>query len=113
MLQHGFFNTPLAPATHLDGLELAAPYEGIGLRRIDLQLLGDVREGKKTGHNPILPLFETFDPVIHSLMGIEVLDFGTRAVAVRMNATCGQWAVRENQGRSNHECEHHRRGSTA
>ena len=56
LLQHGLFDTPLAPASDLDGLQFAASHEGIGLRRVDLQLFGDVCKGEESGHDTILPL---------------------------------------------------------
>ena len=68
LLELDVLHTPLAAATHLDGLELAAADEGVCLCRTDLELLAYVRERQETRHGNIVPAFWTLEPVIHSLM---------------------------------------------
>ena len=67
VLKHRFLHTPLAAATYLDGLELAAAHQRIGGRSVDLELLGNICQGEESGHVPILPPMDWSGAVIHNL----------------------------------------------
>jgi hypothetical protein len=75
LLKHLFFYAPLAPATHLNGLEFPAPDEGISGRGIDLQLFSYVCKGQESGHTFILPPMTAPEVVIHSLALFERMTF--------------------------------------
>ena len=66
LLKHLFLDAPLSPPSYLYGLQFAASSQSIGLRRIDLELFGDIRKSQESGHGFILPPLSAFGVVIHS-----------------------------------------------
>ena len=54
LLQHLFLDAPLPASSDLNGFQLTAADQGVGLRRIYLQLFGDVRQSQESGHVTIL-----------------------------------------------------------
>ncbi|ALV42862.1 hypothetical protein AU252_18275 [Pseudarthrobacter sulfonivorans] len=65
----------ITPSTHLDGLQFSAADQGIGRRRVDLQLFSNIGESQESGHSSILPLKAPSGAVIHSLMLFGLLTF--------------------------------------
>ncbi len=68
LLQHLFLDAPLPSATDLDGFQFSAAYQGIGRRRVDLQLFSHIGKSEESGHSSILPLKVPSSAVIHNLM---------------------------------------------
>lgn len=48
-------NTPLATTTNLDCRKFAGAYQGIGLRRRNIQCFGNVGKGQEARHGAIVP----------------------------------------------------------
>lgn len=56
VLELDCLDAPLAASSDLDGGQVPAPNQGVGLRGRDVQGLGDVGEGEKArGHSLMLP----------------------------------------------------------
>lgn len=54
--EFGRFNAPLSAAANLDGWQVAAAYQGVGLCCRDVECLGDVGEGEEAlSHALIVP----------------------------------------------------------